>query len=317
MARVVFFGTPEFGVPVLEELVAHYEVVGVVTQPDRRAGRGRRRMQMPAVKVAALQHDLLVLQPRRLRRDEETILALEAIKADLFVIAAYGQILPRRVLDIPPHGCIGVHGSLLPKLRGAAPIPAAIMLGERETGITLMLTDAGMDTGAIIAKRSIPIASNDTTESLGGKLARLGAALLIETLPDWLAGGIDPTPQDDALATYAPPIPKAQGAIDWTQSAVQIDRQVRAFNPWPCAFCLCDERDFKIHRAHPVPEWRGEGCPGTVVETEGGIGVATGEGLLVLDEVQLAGKRPMDTRVFARGRPAFVCSLLVSCCEPL
>ena len=315
MARVVFLGTPDFGVPILEALVAHHEVVGVVSQPDRRAGRGRRHVQMPAVKVAALDHELPVLQPRRLRRDEDAIRALAAMAADVFVTAAYGQILPQRVLDIPPHGCIGVHASLLPKLRGAAPIPAAIMLGEGEIGISLTLTDAGMDTGAIIAQRSIPIAPDDTTESLGGKLAWLGAGLVIETLPAWLAGDIEPTPQDETQATYAPPIPKAQGAIDWTRSAVEIHRQVRAFHPWPCAFCLCDERDFKVLRAHPMPEWRGDGSPGTVVEAEGGIGVVTGEGLLVLDEVQIAGKRPMDARVFARGRPDFVCSVLMSCCE--
>ena len=315
MARVVFLGTPEFGVPVLGALAQHHTVVAVVTQPDRRSGRGRRKVSAPPVKEAAQRLGVQVFQPRRLRRDTHAIPALRDLHADVFVIAAYGQILPQSVLEIPPRGCIGVHASLLPKLRGAAPIPAAILLGERETGVTLMLTDEGMDTGPIIAQRAVTLGADETTETLGRRLSELGATLLTETLPRWLAGEIVPRRQDDSQATYAPPIPKAEGAVDWSQSAVQIDRQVRAFTPWPCAFCLCDERDFKILRAHPLPEWRGEDVPGTVVQAGDLIGVATGAGLLALEQVQLAGKRPMNVKDFVRGRPDFIGSQLMSCCE--
>lgn len=311
VARVVFFGTPRFGIPVLEALVAHHEVVGVVTQPDRVSGRGRRR-HAPPVKRVAQEYDLQVLQPANLRRDEETVQALREMHADVFVIAAYGQILRPEVLEIPPHGCIGVHASLLPKYRGAAPVAAAILHGEEETGVTLMLTDEGMDTGPIIAQRSIPIAPDDTRETLSKKLANLGAELLIETLPAWLAGEIEPRPQDDDEATMAPLIDKSDGAIDWEESAVQIDCQIRAFTPWPGSFCTCDGRNFKILCAHPRPDWRGEEEPGTVVEVEEGIGVVTGEGLLILEEVQLAGRRAMEVEQFCRGKRDFVESVLES-----
>lgn len=311
VARVVFFGTPRFGIPVLEALVEHHEVVGVVTQPDRVSGRGRGR-HAPPIKRVAQAYALRVLQPANLRRDEEAVQALREMHADVFVIAAYGQILPPEVLEIPPHGCIGVHASLLPKYRGAAPVAAAILRGEEETGVTLMLTDEGMDTGPIIAQRSIPIAPDDTRETLSKRLANLGAELLVETLPAWLAGEIEPRPQDDDEATMAPLIDKSDGAIDWQESAVQIARQIRAFTPWPGSFCTCDGRNFKILCAHPLPDWHGEEEPGTVVEVEEGIGVVTGEGLLILEEVQLAGRRAMEVEQFCRGRRDFVESVLES-----
>jgi methionyl-tRNA formyltransferase len=260
----------------------------------------------------AQEYDLRILQPADLRRDEEAVQALCEMRADVFVIAAYGQILRPQVLEIPPRGCIGVHASLLPEYRGAAPIAAAILHGEEETGVTLMLTDEGMDTGPIIAQRSIPITPDDTTRTLSSKLSHLGAELLIETLPAWLAGEIEPQNQDDGKATMAPLISKSDGAIDWTESAVQIDRQIRAFTPWPGSFCDCGGRNFKVLRAHPLPDWRGEGEPGTVVEVEEGIGVVTGEGLLILEEVQLAGKRAMEVELFCRGRRDFVESVLES-----
>ncbi|MEA3406872.1 MAG: methionyl-tRNA formyltransferase [Chloroflexota bacterium] len=311
VARVVFLGTPHFGIPVLEALVKHHDVVGVVTQPDRVSGRGRQR-HAPPVKRVAQEYDLQILQPADLRRDAETVRALRDMRADVFVIAAYGQMLRPEVLEIPPYGCIGVHASLLPKYRGAAPVAAAILHGEEETGVTLMLTDEGMDTGPIIARRSIPIVPDDTRETLTRKLSRLGAALLIETLPAWLAGDIEPREQDDDEATMAPLISKSDGAIDWEESAVQIDRQIRAFTPWPGSFCTCDGKNFKILRAHPLPDWCGEGEPGTVVEVEEGIGVVTGEGLLILEEVQLAGRRAMEVEQFCRGRRGFVESVLGS-----
>jgi methionyl-tRNA formyltransferase len=310
MARAVFFGTPKFGVPTLEALTTHHQVDAVVTQPDRYAGRGRRRLRVSPVKKAAQDRGLRVLQPSSLRRDDEAFEALCQANADVYVIAAYGQILPPRILSIPPHGCIGVHASLLPKLRGASPIATAILQGEGDTGVTLMLTEAGMDTGPVIAQRRLPIATSDTTETLSDKLSLLGARLLIDTLPDWLAGRIEPRAQDEAQATYAPLIRREAAAIDWGKAAVKIDRQVRAFDPWPGAFSSWDGQDLRVLRARPLPGWRGEALPGTVVRAGIDIGVATGEGLLLLDEVQLAGKRPMSAQQFAMGRRTFVGSIL-------
>ncbi len=310
MARVVFLGTPEFGVPVLEALVQHHEVVAVVTQPDRCAGRGRGELRVPPVKRAAVARGLAVLQPVSLRRDRAAVEALRQAQADVFVIASFGQILRPEVLALPRRGCIGVHASLLPKLRGAAPIPMAILNGDDETGISLMLTDAGVDTGPIIAQRRLPIAPRDTAETLGDKLAHLGAELLIETLPAWLEGRIAPRPQDESQATYAPPLRKEDGIIDWRASAQAIDRRIRALTPWPGAPICWAGTSLRLLRARPIAEWRGEGPPGRVVAWEGEIGVATGEGLLALEMVQLAGKRALDVRAFARGQRRFVGSIL-------
>lgn len=310
MARVVFLGTPSFGVPVLEALVRHHEVVAVVTQPDRPAGRGRRTLEAPEVKLAAQRHALRVLQPTSLRRDREVVRALREVGADVFVLAAFGQILRQEVLDIPPHGCIGVHASLLPKYRGAAPIAAAILHCERETGITLMRTDAGMDTGDIIAQEALAIAPDDTTETLTERLAHLGARLVIETLPAWLAGEIEPRPQDEAEATLAPMISREDARIDWRRSAREIDCLIRAYTPWPGAYTTLDGQILKVLRAHPAPDGDVGEPPGTVVEAGRAISVQTGEGMLVLDEVQLAGRKAVDAAAFARGRRGFVGSVL-------
>lgn len=302
MARIVFMGTPEFGVPVLDALVRHHEVVMVVTQPDRRTGRGRRRLTASPVKEAALERGLLVMQPPSLRGDQEAVAQLQGLGAELFVIAAFGQILRQNVLDIPPHGCIGVHASLLPRWRGAAPIAAAIRHGDQETGVTLMLTERGMDTGAIIAQESLTIANDDTTESLSYRLAHLGAQLLIDTLPSWLEGQIVAQPQNPRLVTNAPPLDKAEGAIDWSRPAIEIERKVRAFYPWPGTFCDCDGQRLKIISAHISDQERVSGAPGTVTIVDDEIVIATGEGALVVETVQLAGKRAMAARQFARGR---------------
>jgi methionyl-tRNA formyltransferase len=310
MARVVFLGTPSFGVPVLEALVRHHEVVAVVTQPDRPAGRGRRTLEAPEVKRAAQRHGLRVLQPVSLRRDRGVLRELRAAGADVFVLAAYGQILRQEVLEIPPHGCIGVHASLLPKWRGAAPIAAAILHGERETGMTLMRTDAGMDTGDIIAQEALTIAHEDTTATLTERLAHLGARLLIDTLPRWLAGEIDPRPQDDAQATYAPMISRDDARIDWGRSAREIERLIRAYTPWPGAHTTLDGETLKVVRAHPTSGGDSSALPGTVIEVDPGIGVQTGEGMLALDVVQLAGRRAMEAIAFARGRRGFIGSVL-------
>ena len=310
MARVVFLGTPQYAVPALRALIEHNEVAAVVSQPDRRAGRGRRRLVASPVKELAREHGLAVLQPRRLSKDAETLRFLRDVAADVFVLAAYGQILSREVLAIPPQGCIGLHASLLPKLRGAAPIAAAILQGCRTTGVTLMLTDQGVDTGPIIAQESLPIAPDDTTPSLTEKLSHLGAWLLIGTLPAWLAGRIDVTPQDDARATYAPQLDKGQGEIDWRRSAAEIDRQIRALCPWPSTFTTYQGRRFKVLEAAPLPGQRDDVAPGTVIETGKDIAVATGDGLLTLTRVQPAGKRAMDAAAFARGRADLIGSRL-------
>jgi len=310
MARVVFLGTPVFGVPALEALCARHKVLAAVTQPDRRTGRGRRRVSISPVKERAESLGIPLLQPRRLGRDALAIETLRTYEADLFIIAAYGQILSQRVLDIPKHGTIGIHASLLPKYRGAAPIAAAILNGDRETGVTLMLTDAGMDSGPIIAQRGVAIADTDTAQTLSDRLATTGAGLLIETIPTWLAGDIAPLAQNQAEATTVRLISKQDGEIDWSRSATEIDRRIRAYSPWPGAFCDCQGKKLSILTAHPALDWSGPDQPGTVVQTEQGVGVATAQGLLILDEVQLAGKRPMDVRQFARGRRGFVDSLL-------
>jgi len=310
MARIVLMGTPQFGVPILEALMRLHQVVAVVTQPDRVAGRGRSHRRASPVKVAAESSDVAVLQPVRLRRNQEILQALGELGADLFVVAAFGQIIPAEMLAIPPHGCIGVHASLLPKLRGAAPIAAAILQGDKETGVTLMLTDAGIDTGPIIAQRRMSIAPTDTMETLSRKLSHLGADLLIETLPGWLAGDIEPRPQHDAQATYAPMIAKSDSAIDWTRAAVEIDRMIRAFAPWPGAHASYRGKIMKILKAHSLPSERGGKAPGTVIESDGEIAVVTGDDLLILQRVQLAGKKAMDAHAFARGQRGWVGSVL-------
>jgi methionyl-tRNA formyltransferase len=299
MARVVFMGTPEFAVPSLKALLEHHEVVGVVTQPDRPAGRGG-ELRPPPVKALALAHGITCVQPTKLREVKDW---LKAQDADLFVVAAFGQILPQSVLDMPRYGCLNVHGSLLPRWRGAAPIHAAIRAGDPETGITIMKMDAGLDTGPMLAKATIPIMPDDTGASLHDRMAQLGADLLIETIPRYLAGEIIPQPQDDRLATYAPQIDKEDGQIDWNQPAVQIERTIRAFDPWPSTFTRWEGRLLKIHRGCVRA---GQQPPGRVVLVEGCLCVGTSEGLLQLEEVQLEGRKRLSAAEFVRGYPQIV-----------
>lgn len=308
MSRIVFMGTPEFAAPTLARLAERYQVVAVVTQPDRPAGR-KRRLTAPPVKEAALARGLPVWQPPTLRAPE-AVAHLRALAPDLIVVVAFGQILRAEVLAIPPHGCLNVHGSLLPKYRGAAPVAAAILAGESETGVTLMQMDAGLDTGPILAQATCPIAPDDTAATLRDKLCHLGADLLLETLPRWLAGEIAPQPQDDSQATYCRPIAKADGELDWQSPAEVLARQVRAYNPWPAAFTFWQGRLLKVLRAAPLPAWRGAGRAGQVVALEGGVGVVTGGGLLRLEEVQLAGKRAMTAEEFLCGQRDVVGSVL-------
>jgi methionyl-tRNA formyltransferase len=300
MARVVFMGTPQFAVPTLRTLDEYHDLVGVVTQPDRRAGRGRRLVESP-VKQAASERGLDLFQPRTLR-GPEAVAHLAAWRPEVIVVAAFGQILPATVLDLPPHGSLNVHGSLLPRYRGAAPVAAAILHGDAVTGITIMQMDEGLDTGPILAQAECPIAPDDTTASLTAKLAELGARLLIETLEGWLNGTVRAQPQDDAQATYCSQLKKEDGRLDWSQPAAYLDRQVRACDPWPGAYTTWQGQRLKVLRAKPLPDWKGAGQPGQVQEVGVGLGVVTGKGALELHEVQLAGKKPMPAGQFARGQ---------------
>jgi methionyl-tRNA formyltransferase len=309
-ARIVFMGSPDFAVPALETLIASgggesawdgiesrpYDVIGVVTQPDRPAGRGR-TLVPPAVKLAAQALGLPIIQPERLRTPE----AMEQLRAwspDVIVVAAFGQILRQEVLDLPKFGCINVHASLLPRWRGAAPIQAAILAGDAQTGITIMKMDVGVDTGSLLSQRSIPILPEDTAGSLFGKLSRLGAELLLETLPLYLRGEIQPQPQDDSQATYAPMLKKEDGLLDFNRPAEELARRVQAFNPWPGAFMLWQYVPLKILKAHV---FAGKAKIGERVIIQGLPAVAAQEGLLVLEEVQPAGKKPMPGKAFSAG----------------
>jgi methionyl-tRNA formyltransferase len=308
MARVVFMGTPEFAVPSLQALAREHQVVGVVTQPDRPAGRGR-RLVAPPVKELAQALGLDVIQPPTLRRPE-AVERLAAWRPDVVVVAAFGQILRPAVLALPPHGCLNVHASLLPRYRGAAPIPAAILAGDERTGVTIMQMDEGLDTGPMLAQAEWPIGPEDTTGSLTEALARLGAGLLLEVLPGWLLGVVVPRPQDESQATHCRTLQKEDGLLDWSMPAAHLDRQVRACDPWPGAYTAWAGQRLKVLRARPLPGVRVDAEPGRVLDLAPGTGVATGEGVLELLEVQLAGKAAMAVHAFAQGRRDFVDSLL-------
>lgn len=319
--RVVFFGTPQFAVPSLERLLQHpaFEVLAVVTQPDKRRGRGNQTTPSP-VKTVALTHHLPVWQPQRVKKDAQTLTELKQAGADVFVVVAYGQILSQEILDIPQLGCINVHGSILPKYQGAAPIQWCLYHGETETGITTMLMDAGMDTGAMLLKAFTPIHLLDNAQDLAQRLAELGADLLVETLLKLERQEIQPIPQEESQATYAPLIQKQDYSLGWSKPAIALHNQVRGFFP-NCAATFRGEL-LKITATAPLgaystqlpPELANLGydlpslstqssSPGEVVSIAKGIGpvIQTGEGLLLLREVQLAGKRPQSGWDFANG----------------
>ena len=290
-------GSPDFALPTLTSLARHTNVVGVVTQPDRRAGRGK-GLTSPPVKVLAEELGLEVFQPVNLRT-AEAFEKLQSWQPDLIVVAAFGQILRSNVLELPEFGCINVHASLLPRWRGAAPINAAILHGDTETGVTIMQMDVGLDTGPILSMRYIPILAEDNAGTLSEKLAHLGAELLIETLPKYISGEIAPKPQPEEGATYAPMLSKSDGELDFSKPALELTRQVRAYNPWPGTFFNWKDQYLKVHQADAVP---GDfGAPGTRFEHAGFPAVATPDGGLALEVVQPAGKKPMTGLVFLNG----------------
>ena len=305
--RVIFCGTAAFAVPSLHALAKQHDVALVVTQQDRPAGRGRKK-QMSPVKYAALELDLAVTQPQSLRR-RAVAAELAAAAADVIVVAAYGKILPRSVLDLPPLGCLNVHASLLPRHRGAAPVTAAVLAGDAITGVTIMQMDEGLDTGPILLQRSLPLTGEETTATLTTALSQLGADLLIPALGDWVARRVEPQAQDNSKATYAPQLKKEDGIVRWEQDAEAICRHVRAMQPWPGAVTFWDGRQLKIIRARPTPSSAGE-VPGRVVRHQSDLAVVAGSGLVVLEEVQIAGKRALPAADFLRGYRAILGAVL-------
>jgi methionyl-tRNA formyltransferase len=321
--RIVFLGSPEFALPTLERLLqTRHEVVAVVTQPDRPAGRGHAETP-PPVKVMALEHGLPVLQPERVS-DDGPVEALRALEADVFVVAAYGQILRRRVLELPKRGCLNVHASLLPRHRGASPVAAAILAGDEVTGVSIMEMVRALDAGPVVATVEEPVLPSDTAGSLEARLAVAGARRLVEVLDGWAAGNLQAVPQDEAQASYAPQIRRTDALIDWTRSAVEIWRTVRAYNPWPIAYTTYGDQELRIHQAwalpdgHPGTDGPGNGKePGTVLGTarlpaEAGTAdveapvVQTGDGVMAVLRLQRQGGRPLSGTEFLRGQRGFV-----------
>lgn len=307
--RIVFMGTPEFAVPSLVALYnaapeLNWQVVAAITQPDRPSGRGNKVIAGP-VKAQAEHFDLPIQQPASFRKDPNALPALAALKPDLLVVAAYGLILPRAVLALPTYGAINVHASLLPAYRGASPITTAILDGLDKSGVSIMLMDAGMDTGPVLSQAELPIQPDDTTATLSERLASLGAKLLGETLPSYLAGEITPTPQDQlpGEVSLCRLIKKEDGQIDWSQPATKIERMTRAYSPWPSAYSTWHGEPFKIWRAEVIA---GKAEAGRVISTPQGAAVGTGAGLLLLHSIQPAGKRVMEIRSFLNGAPDFV-----------
>jgi len=296
--RIVFMGSPDFALPSLSVLAAarNYQVVGVVTQPDRVSGR-RRDLKSPPVKSLALELNIPVVQPEKLR---EATAQLQEWNPDLIVVAAFGQILKRDILDLPRYGCINVHASLLPRWRGAAPINAAILNGDEETGVTIMQMDAGLDTGPMLSRKSIRIRQDDTAGSVSQALSTLGANLLKETLPDYISGIIIPQPQPLEGGTYAPMLKKEDGMLNFACSAVELERRVRAMNPWPGAWFEWNGNLLKVLRASVISGEKGL-VSGSRFTVEGRPAVQSAKGALVLDEVQPAGKKVMPGKSFLAG----------------
>lgn len=313
MARAVFMGSDSFSVPILEALLRDgpglsvpVEVCGVVTQPDRPAGRGRRISANP-VKELAGRHGLAVLQPERVR-ERAAVDAVLALRPDVIVVASFGQLLPRPLLERPPHGCLNLHPSLLPRYRGPAPVVETILCGETETGTTLMLVSPKMDAGPILAQERVPVRQDETAGELEARLALLSATLLMRELPSWFLGRISPQPQDDSRSSYTHRVTKDAGLIDWRQSAESLARQVRAYNPWPVAFTFWADRQLRLLRARHTS---GAGEPGQVLGMrDESLAVGAGEGILLIRDLQLAGGRRMSAPDLAHGYPGLLSARL-------
>src|SRR6266576_1483801 len=299
--RIVFIGTGEIGVPTLQALLkSEYEIVAVVTQPDKPVGRAQLVEPSPIKKaLTGGTLSIAILQPARIK-DRQAIEEIRAFAPNVIVVMAYGQILPGEVLEIPKVACLNVHASLLPRWRGAAPIQAAIAAGDRETGITVMYMDEGLDTGDILLQRKIEIPPDETSASLHDKLAQIAPEALAEAILVLEKGKAPRLPQENELATYAPKLEREHGRIDWTESSAVIERKIRAFDPWPGAFMEVDHRNLKIFGATIVDR---SGKPGQISRNENELIVAAGEGALSLGEVQLEGKRRMSAAEFLRGHP--------------
>lgn len=295
--RIVFMGSPEFAIPSLKALARHYQVVGVITQPDRPSGRGR-TLTPPPVKVVALELGIEIIQPKRLKEAGVWEKLLEWAP-DAIVVAAFGQILRQNILDLPRYGCVNVHASLLPRWRGAAPIQAAILHGDKVSGVSIMKMDAGIDTGPVLAQRSIPIEADDDAACLGDKLAVAGSELLLETLPAYLRGEILPQAQDESQATYAPMLKKEEGELDFAQPAEYLERKIRAFFPWPGAYLVWEGNFLKVKRASVLQQSVLPQGKRSVVDGLPAIG--TSDGVLLLHVVQPAGKKWMNGEEFLRG----------------
>jgi len=301
LPKLVFFGTPDFAVPTLRRLGAEKgTVLLVVSQPDRPKGRGRKTSPSP-VKAFAEGAGIPVFQPARVR-DPEAVATIASTGAECAVVVAYGQILPRELLDLFPLGVLNIHGSVLPAYRGAAPIQRAILAGDRTTGVSIMLLDAGMDTGPVLSRETISIEESDTFGSLHDRLAEVGADLLVKTLPDWKRGRIVARPQDEGLATYAPPIGKEELKVDWTRPGLEVVNRIRAFDPWPGAHCRWEDRRVKCFKAS-LAALSSPGTPGEVLgETGAGLLVVAGDGRTVcIRELQLEGQRRLPAAEFLRG----------------
>jgi methionyl-tRNA formyltransferase len=301
--NLVFAGTPEFSVPALEALIAAgHRIVAVYTQPDRPAGRGR-KLAMSPVKECALAHALKVLQPATLKTEGETN-ALRTLAPDAMIVIAYGLILPQAILDIPKHGCINVHASLLPRWRGAAPIQRAIEAGDAVTGVTIMQMEAGLDTGPMLATAETAITADDTGASLHDRLSTMGAQLLVDTLARLERGAVTAQPQDAVHATYASKLNKDEARIDWSANAATLARRIRAFNPWPVAHTTLDGKPLRLWLATANDANTSSQPPGTVLAaTADGIRVQCGRGVLSITQLQPEGGKPLDVRAFLNGRP--------------
>lgn len=311
LINAVFMGSEDFSLPILRALMAHgseghTRLVGVVTQPDRPSGRGR-KVAMNPVRAFASQQNIPVLQPERLRSDAAVADVL-ALEPDLVVVASYGQIIPKAVLDAPAFQCLNLHPSLLPLYRGASPVSAPILDGANTTGTTLMLMRSSMDAGPILDQMMVDIRAGETAGELEARLADVSAAILMKSISSWIDGSLQPREQDEAQATYTARLAKEDGAIDWTQSAQAISRRVRAFNPWPTAFTFWNADMIRILRAH---DDTGDAVPGQVLSSgTGPLYIGTGRGLLAVDELQIAGGRRLSAAEFLRGHARFHGSVL-------